>query len=141
MKRRFIRDSTGEGYVDVAISMLIILTFTASLFLLFPIFTAKQSLDQTARYVARTVELYGRADDDTLELVLENGDIMQPDDMRIETTWFDETERTIQLKTAFTVTVTKTVPITILRPALGNPVVFYVTISASAPGISEVYHK
>ena len=141
MKRRFIRDSTGEGYVDVAISVLIILTFTASLFLLFPIFTAKQSLGQTARYVARTVELYGRADDDTLESVLENGDIMSPDYIQMETTWLDETERTIQLKTAFTVTVTKTVPITILRPALGNPVIFYVTITASAQGISEVYHK
>jgi len=141
MKRRFIRDSTGEGYVDVAISMLIILAFTASLFLLYPIFTAKQSLNQSARYVARTVELYGRADDETLDSVLENGNLMKPDDIRIETTWFDEAEKTIQLKTAFTVTVTKTIPITILRPALGNPVVFYVTISASAQGISEVYQK
>ncbi|OPY89424.1 MAG: hypothetical protein A4E71_00007 [Smithella sp. PtaU1.Bin162] len=141
MKRRFIRDSTGEGYVDVAVTMLIILTFTASLFLLFPIFTAKQSLDQTAKYVARTVELYGRADDETLESVLENENIMRPDDIRIETTWFDEADRTIQLKTAFTVTVTKTIPITILRPALGDPVVFHVTITASARGISEVYHK
>lgn len=141
MKRRFIRDSTGEGYVDVAVTMLIILTVTASLFLLFPIFTAKQSLDQTAKYVARTVELYGRADDETLESVLENENIMRPDDIQIETTWFDETDRTIQLKTAFTVTVTKTIPITILRPALGDPIVFHVTITASARGISEVYHK
>jgi hypothetical protein len=141
MKRRFIRDSTGEGYVDVAVTMLIILTFTASLFLLFPIFTAKHSLDQTAKYVARTVELYGRADDETLESVLENESIMRPDDIQIETTWFDEADRTIQLKTAFTVTVTKTIPITILRPALGDPVVFHVTITASARGISEVYHK
>ena len=141
MKRRFIRDSTGEGYVDVAVTMLIILTFTASLFLLFPIFTAKQSLDQTAKYVARTVELYGRADDESLESVLENENIMRPDDIQIETTWFDEADRTIQLKTAFTVTVTKTIPITILRPALGDPVVFHVTITASARGISEVYHK
>lgn len=141
MKRRFIRDSNGEGYVDVAITMLIILTFTASLFLLFPIFTAKQSLDQTAKYVARTVELYGHADDETLESVLDNENIMRPDDIQIETTWFDESDRTIQLKTAFTVTVTKTIPITILRPALGDPIVFHVTITASARGISEVYHK
>jgi Flp pilus assembly protein TadG len=141
MKRRFIRDSTGEGYVDVAIAMLIILTFTASLFLLFPIFTARQSLDQTAKYVARTVELYGRADDETLESVFGNDAIMRPDDIRIETTWFDEAEMTIQLRIGFTVTVTKTVPITILRPALGNPIVFHVTISSTARGISEVYHK
>jgi Flp pilus assembly protein TadG len=141
MKRRFIRDSTGEGYVDVAIAMLIILTFTASLFLLFPLFTARQSLDQTAKYVARTVELYGRADSETLESVFGNDAIMRPDDIRIETTWFDEAEMTIQLRTGFTVTVTKTIPITILRPALGSPIVFHVTISSTARGISEVYHK
>jgi hypothetical protein len=136
MKGRFVRDSTGEGYVDVAIAMLIILTFTASLFLLFPIFTARQSLDQTAKYVARTVELY-----ETLESVFDNDAIMRPDDIRIETIWFDESEMTIQLRTGFTVTVTKTIPITILRPALGNPIVFHVTRTVSARGISEVYHK
>lgn len=141
MKRRFIRDSTGDGYADVAIAMLIILTFTTSLFLLFPIFTAQQSLDQTAKYAARTVELYGRGDNETLESVFVNEDIMRPDDIQIETTWFDESEKTIQLKTSFTVTVTKTIPITILRPALGNPVVFNVTLTATARGISEVYQK
>lgn len=141
MKRRFIQDSTGEGYVDVAIGMLIILTFTASLFLLFPLFTARQSLDQTAKYVARTVELYGRADSDTLESVFDNDAIMHPDDIQIETTWLNESERTIQLRMGFTVTVRRTIPITILRPALGNPVVFHVTISSTARGISEVYHK
>lgn len=141
MKRRFIRDSTGEGYVDVAISLLIVLTLTASLFLLFPIFTAKQSLDQTAKYVARTVELYGKADDETLELVLDDENILRPDDVRVETTWYDEADRTIQLRTGFTVTVVKTVPITVLRPALGDPIVFYVTLTSTARGISEVYWK
>ncbi len=141
MKRRFVRDSTGEGYVDVVISMLIILTFIASLFLLYPIFTAKQSLDQTAKYAARTVELYGKADDATLASVFDNESIMRPDDIQIQTTWFKEAEKKIQLKTSFTVTVSKTIPITILRPALGNPVVFHVTLTASARGISEVYWK
>jgi hypothetical protein len=87
------------------------------------------------------VELYGRADSETLESVFGNDAIMRPDDIQIETTWFDEAEMTIQLRTDFTVTVTKTIPITILRPALGSPVVFHVTISSTARGISEVYHK
>lgn len=141
MRKRFIRDSTGEGYADIAIAMLIILTFTASLLLLFPIFTAKQSLDQAAKYVARTVELYGKADDATLNSVLDNGDILHPDDVQIDATWFNASQKTIQIKDGFTVTVKKTVPITILRPALGNPVVFHVTVSAVARGISEVYWK
>jgi len=49
MKRRFIRDKTAEGYVDVLITLLIIITFVASLMALFPMFTAQQSLDHTAK--------------------------------------------------------------------------------------------
>jgi hypothetical protein len=73
--------------------------------------------------------------------VFDNDAIMHPDDIQIETTWLNESERTIQLRMGFTVTVRRTIPITILRPALGNPVVFHVTISSTARGISEVYHK
>jgi hypothetical protein len=59
----------------------------------------------------------------------------------VDTEWYDAAAKTIQLKTLFTVTVTKTVPIVILRPALGDPVVINVNISATARGISEVYWK
>lgn len=141
MKKRFIRDQTAEGYIDVAITMLIIFTLMASLMALFPLFTAQQSLNQTARYMARTVELYGKADDATLNSVTEDGDFTVPDSVEIETQWFDASQRTIQLKTQFTVTVVKTVPIVILSPALGDPLVINVRISASANGISEVYWK
>jgi Flp pilus assembly protein TadG len=73
MRKRFIRDQTAEGYIDVAITMLIIFTLMASLMALFPLFTAQQSLNQTARYMARTVELYGKADDATLSSVTRTG--------------------------------------------------------------------
>lgn len=141
MKRRFIRDQTGEGYIDVAITMLIIFTLLASLMALFPIFTAQQSLNQTAKYIARTVELYGKADDETLQSVTENENFIEPDSISVETTWEDVEEKTIQLKTSFTVTIIKTVPIVIMRPALGDPVTINVKISAFAHGISEVYWK
>lgn len=45
MKRKFIRDHTGEGYVDVAVTVLIIFVLMASLIMLFPIFTTQQSLE------------------------------------------------------------------------------------------------
>lgn len=141
MKQRLIRDQTAEGYIDVAITMLIVITLMASLMALFPLFTAQQSLNQTARYMARTVELYGKADDATLSSVTENGDFTVPDSVEVETQWYDASQRTIQLKTQFTVTVVKTVSIVILRPALGDPLVIHVQISASASGISEVYWK
>ena len=141
MKRKFIRDQTGEAYIDVAITVLIIFTLMASLMALYPIFTAQQSLSQTAKYMARTVELYGKADDETLASVTENESSIEPDSISIDTEWEDAAEKTIQLKTPFTLTITKTVSIVILRPALGDPVTINVLISASANGISEVYWK
>jgi len=141
MKRKFIRDQTGEAYIDVAITVLIIFTLMASLMALYPIFTAQQSLNQTAKYMARTVELYGKADDETLASVTENESFIEPDSISIDTEWEDAAEKTIQLKTPFTLTITKTVSIVILRPALGDPVTINVLISASANGISEVYWK
>ncbi len=141
MKRRFIRDQTAEGYIDVAITVLIVVTLMASLLALYPIFTAQQSLNQMAKYTARTIELYGKADDETLASVTADSSLLEPDCVAVDTEWYDAAAKTIQLKTLFTVTVTKTVPIVILRPALGDPVVINVSISATARGISEVYWK
>ena len=141
MKRNFIRDQTGEGYIDVAITVLILFTLMASLMALFPIFTAQQSLNQTAKYIARTVELYGKADDETLQSLTEDDNFLAPDSVEIETEWHDAAAKTIQLKTPFAITVTKTVSIVILRPALGEPLTIDVQITASARGISEVYFK
>ena len=47
----------------------------------------------------------------------------------------------IQLKTPFTVTVSKRMLIPILRPVSGSPIGFNILISAKASGISEVYWK
>ncbi|MHB1314577.1 MAG: DUF4320 family protein [Christensenellales bacterium] len=141
MKKRLIRDQTAEGYIDLAVTILIIFTLMASLLALYPIFTAQQSLNQTARHMARTIELYGKADEETLQSVTENGSFLAPDSIEIETEWHNAAEKTIQLKTPFTVVMTKTVPIVILRPALGTPVVINVQITAAARGVSEVYWK
>ncbi len=140
MKRKFIRDQTAEGYIDVAVTILIVFTLMASLLALYPIFTAQQSLNQTAKYMARTIELYGKADDETLASVTADG-FFAPDSVEVEAEWQNAAEKTIQLKYSFTVTITKTVPIVILRPALGDPVVINVQITATARGISEVYWK
>lgn len=138
--KRFIRDQTAEGYIDVAITMVIIFVLMASLLALYPIFTAQQSLNQTAKYMARTIELYGRADDETLA-VTADGHFLIPDNVEVEAEWQNAAENTIQLKNSFTVIMSKTVPIVILRPALGEPVVINVQITATARGISEVYWK
>lgn len=141
MKRKFIRDQTAEGYIDVAVTILIVFTLMASLLALYPIFTAQQSLNQTAKYTARAIELYGKADDEMLASVTADGNFIAPDSVEVEAEWQDAAEKTIQLKMPFTVTITKTIPIVILRPALGEPVIINMQITATARGISEVYWK
>ncbi len=41
----FIRDQSGEGYVDIAIIILIVFVLMASLLAVFPILSAQQSLN------------------------------------------------------------------------------------------------
>ena len=137
--RRFSRNNRGEAYVDVIITLLVIIVFVASLMALFPIFTAQQSLNSAARQVARTVEITGKAGTEVQEVLDALG--TEPDSIGWDTTWFDESEKKIQLKTQFTVTLTKEMSIKILTPAAGGPIGIPVTIRSTATGISEVYWK
>lgn len=142
MKRRtFIRDRTGEGYVDVAISMIIIFVIVAGIFSLFPIYTTYQSLNATARQVAHVIEVCGQADEATLALAIGQDGLVSTGDIAVETDWHNASTKKIQLKTPFTVTVSKRVLIPILRPVSGSPIGFNILISAKASGISEVYWK
>ena len=142
MKRRtFIRDRTGEGYVDVAISLILIFVIVAGIFSLFPIYTTYQSLNATARQVAHVIEVCGQADEATLALAIGQDGLVSTDDIAVETDWHNASTKKIQLNTPFTVTVSKRVLIPILRPVSGSPIGFNILISAKASGISEVYWK
>jgi len=139
MKTKFIRDQTGEGYIDVAIALLIIVMVMASLMALFPIFTTQQALSNTARQLARMAEVTGSAED--AENAVSALSVLQPESIEWDTDWQDSTLRTIQLKTPFTVTVAKQVSIVIFRPTLADPFAIHITISSSARGVSEGYWK
>ena len=142
MKRRtFIRDRTGEGYVDVAISLILVFVIVAGIFSLFPIYTTYQSLNATARQVAHVIEVCGQADEATLALAIGQDGLVSTGDIAVETDWHNSSTKKIQLKTPFTVTVSKRVLIPILRPVSGSPIGFNILISAKASGISEVYWK
>ena len=142
MKRRtFIRDRTGEGYVDVAISLILVFVIVAGIFSLFPIYTTYQSLNATARQVAHVIEVCGQADEATLALAIGQDGLVSTDDIAVETDWHNAYTKKIQLKTPFTVTVSKRMLIPILRPVSGSPIGFNILISAKASGISEVYWK
>ena len=140
-RRTFIRDRTGEGYVDVAISLILVFVIVAGIFSLFPIYTTYQSLNATARQVAHVIEVCGQADEATLALAIGQDGLVSTGDIAVETDWHNASTKKIQLKTPFTVTVSKRVLIPILRPVSGSPIGFNILISAKASGISEVYWK
>lgn len=142
MKRKtnFTRDQTGDGYIDIAIVIIIVFLLLASLLGLFPVLSAQQSLNGTARQLARTIEITGSAGSDFEQTIQEIGGVTITD-VDIQTIWHDPSEKIIQLKTPFKVIVTKNVPITIFRPSFGDPIVFNIEIKAAADGISEVYFK
>ena len=127
--------------MDVAIAMLIIFALVASIFSLFPIYTTYQSLNAIAKQMAHVVEVCGQADSATLALVTSNGKLLAPDDTTIDTTWYNASQKKIQLKTPFTITLTKQILIPILKPVGGHAIGIKVRVSASASGISEVYWK
>lgn len=142
MKRRtLIRDRSGEGYVDVAISILIIFVVIAGIFSVFPIYTTYQTLNATARQIAHVVEVCGQADEATVALATGREGFIEPDAIVFDTTWLNPSTKKIQLKTPFTVTISKQLTIPILRPLTGSPIGFRVNVNASASGISEVYWK
>ncbi len=140
-RKQFIRDRTGEGYVDVAIAILLIFAVVAGIFSMFPIYTTYQSLNATVRQIAHVVEVSGQADDATIALVTDSGSYIDPDCIVFDTTWYNASQKKIQLKTPFTVTITKQVLIPIIKPLGGNPIGIRINVSAKASGISEVYWK
>ena len=138
--KTFVKNQSGEGYVDVAIVILIVFALMASLLAVFPILSAQQSLNSTVRQIARTVEITGNAGIE-VDALLDQLTSTNPDSLTWQTTWKDPVNKTIQLKTPFTVTANKTVPLTIISPSFGDPLVIEISITASASGISEVYYK
>lgn len=140
-RKQFIRDRTGEGYADVAIAILIIFALIASIFSIFPLYTTHQKLNATARQIAHIVEVMGQADSATVGMVTGNSDYINPDSIAFDTTWFNASAKKIQLKTPFTVTITKQVLIPIIKPLGSDPIGIRLNVTASASGISEVYWK
>lgn len=136
----FSRDQSGEGYVDLAIVVLVIFVLMAMLLSVYPIFTVQQSLNNTVRHIARTAEITGNAGDE-IDALLESIPSVKPDTLVWNTTWKDPSTKTIQLKTPFTVTAKKVVPLQVIGPLFGEPLIIRIEISASASGISEVYFK
>ena len=140
-KRNILRDQRGEAYADMAITILIIFAFLASMLSIYPLYTTYQTINSTARQMARLIEVTGQADDATLAAITGREGFVVPDKIKIDTVYFDESLKRIQLKQPFTITIEKDVVIPIIRPVASEPIGIRIRVSASSSGISEVYWK
>ena len=127
-----LRDSRGEGYIDVAVLVLCTMLVVVLAVKVLPVYIAKSQLDTFAAELCREAEIAGRVGSETSlrEQVLREKTGLDP-----VVTW-SKTGK-IQLNQEFTVTVTLRRDIGLFG-GFGS---FPITLTAKATGKSEVYWK
>ncbi len=130
--KKALKNSRGEGYIDVIIIVLCAMMVLALAVRVLPVYIAKQTIDTFATELIREAEIAGRVGTETTEreqyLVEKTG--LQPD-----ITWSDSGK--IQLNQEVGVEVTYDVDIGLF----GGFASFPITLHSEATGKSEVYWK
>ncbi|MFR9542922.1 MAG: DUF4320 family protein [Rikenellaceae bacterium] len=130
--KKALKNSRGEGYIDVIIIVLCAMMVLALAVRVLPVYIAKQTIDTFATELIREAEIAGRVGTETTQreqyLVEKTG--LQPD-----VTWSDSGK--IQLNQEVSVEVTYNVDIGLF----GDVSSFPITLRAEATGKSEVYWK
>jgi len=140
----FLKEEKGSSQVvSLMIILPVILAITITFLFMFPVFTTQQTLNAEAKAIAHVAEVTGQVGDEVnAEIIrLQTASGITIDNIEWDTTWLDSTNKTMQLRTPFTVTLTKNVEIPIINPGLTGSGTVTVTLHASAGGISEVYYK
>lgn len=129
--RKLLRSKRGEGYIDVCISVLVVIMILALFNAAAPVMTVKMQLDNFADELVREAEISGRIGAETTARarVLSEKTGLSP---KIE--WSRNGK--IPLNQEFTVTLTVTLDI-----GFGGFGSFPVTLTSKASGKSEVYWK
>jgi len=137
--RKKVKNDKGEGYIDLVISISVIIVVTYMCILIFPVFIAKQNVDYMAKSIVRTVEMTGEQG-----MVLRN----EIDNLKRETGLApsidiigDFDSGRLQIRERFSVTVRDYVDIVFARSIFGNELSFSIPVSKSLTGMSEVYFK
>lgn len=129
---KLLRQKRGEGYVDVAVIVLVAMLCIALVVRVAPIFVVKNQLDTFASELIREAEITGRVDNETSNRANE-----LKDQLGITPTISWSKTGRLQLDTDVTVTCTMTVNIG-LFDSFGS---FPIELTAKASGKSEVYWK
>lgn len=128
---KLLRSRRGEGYVDMVVAILVIMLFITLAVKLFPVFIAKNQLDNFAAELIREAEIAGRVGSETAAKV---NQLKAQIGIDPAVSW--SRAGNIQLNQEVTVTLTLRHDIGFFR--FGS---FLVTLTAKATGKSEVYWK
>ncbi len=140
----FLKEENGSSQVvSMMVLLPVVLAITITFLFVFPIFTTQQTLNAQAKAIAHTAEVTGRVGPEVQDAIsrLEEASGITPDSVAWDTAWLNEEQQTIQLRTPFTVTLTKQLKLPFITPAIGESRAITIELRAAASGISEVYYK
>lgn len=137
---RLLRDKRGDAYVDLLIKLAVIMSLILCFMAVAPLFTVKLKVDYMARSLTRTIELSGqRGSEYGLELSRLESETMLSPGVNISGPFSGDGK--LQLRDAFSITVTIPYSVKLATPIFGPPITLTVPISSTVSGRGEVYWK
>jgi len=133
----------GEMFYEVIIKTLIVVVFLMTVISLYNIFIKYQNVNYLCKRTVRAIEVEGAVSSDVTAKFNElNQQLKLNASFTVtDVSYFDVSEKTIQLRQNFTVHVRDQYDFTILNPLFAPPVVIPIPLEATITGMSEVYQK
>ena len=133
----------GEMFYEVIIKTLIVMVFLMTVISLYSIFIKYQNVNYLCKRTVRAIEVEGAV---SANVAAKFNELNQQLKLNASFTvtdvsYFDTSDKTIQLRENFTVHVEDQYDFTILNPLFAPPVVIPIPLEATLTGMSEVYQK
>lgn len=134
--KKLLKSKRGEGYMDTVVIVIAVMFVIAFAVKVFPVFIAKNQLNNYANEIIRTAEISGRVG---TEVNTKTNELNEQTGIKPLTSWkanYISGTNKVQLNDEMTVTVSSTVDIGFF--SFGS---FPIELKAKATGRSEVYWK
>jgi len=140
-----LKNKKGEAYYGLIIKTVVVIALVVTAISVFSIFVKYQNANYICKRITREIELSGAAVPSdinstfnalTSELGLENTSWSISN-----VTYFNNSEKTIQLRDTFKITVNTTYYIEVLDPLFDDAISVAIPMTATLTGMSEVFQK
>lgn len=133
----------GEMFYEVIIKTLIVVVFLMTVISLYNIFIKYQNVNYLCKRTVRAIEVEGAVSSEVTDKfnALNQQLKLNASFSVTDVSYFDASDKTIQLRQNFTVHVKDQYNFTILNPLFAPPVVIPIPLEATITGMSEVYQK